>query len=166
MRTAFVALIALATAAAAASATAQPANPAPDVPMPGLTGYDHPKIGEDACKVVNPSLAQCTIPAKSAGQYVAIASGTSTAKGAGAAQRLTIGGQGWQCSPVTNTAKWSTGSRTFTVACMIQVLTDQPLVVAVRYDDNNADKDSKGPTLVLRTVPWTGVLSAAVVAAK
>jgi hypothetical protein len=166
MRTAFAALIALATAAVAASATAQPANPAPDVPMPGVSGYDHPQIGDDACKVVSSSVAQCTIPAKSAGQYVAIATGTSTAKGAGAAQRLTIGGQGWQCNPVTNTAKWSTGSRTFTVACMIQVLTDRPLVVAVRYDDQNADKDSKGPRLVVKTAPWTGVLSAAVVAAK
>jgi hypothetical protein len=163
MRTALAVIAVLATAG---SATAQPANSAPDVPMPSVTGYDHPQIGADACKVVSPSVAQCTIPAKSAGQYVAIAAGTSTAKGAGAAQRLTIGGQGWQCSPVTNTAKWSTGSRTFTVACMIQVLTDQPLVVAVRYDDQNAEKDSKGPTLVLRAAPWTGVLSATVVAAK
>jgi hypothetical protein len=166
MRTAFAALIALAAAAAAGSATAQPANPAPDIPMPGLPGYDHPQIGGDACKVVNPNAAQCTIPAKSAGEYVVVASGTSTAKGAGAAQQLTIGGQNWKCGPVANTTKWSSGPRTFTIACMVQILTDHPLTVIVRYDDRNADTDPKGPTLVVKPVPWSGVLSAAVVAAK
>jgi hypothetical protein len=165
MRTALAALFV--TLAAATAAAAQAAdNPPPDVPMPGVAGYDHPQIGADACKVLNPSVAQCTIPAKSAGQYVVVASGTSTAKGADAAQQLTIGGQGWQCSPVTNTAKWSSGPRTFTVACMIQILTDRPLLVRVLYADKNADKDPKGPTLAIQTVPWTGVLSAAVVAAK
>jgi hypothetical protein len=166
MRNAFAALIALTTAAAPASATAQPAGPAPDVPMPGMAGYGHPQIGGDACKVVNANAAQCTIPAKSAGQYVVIASGTSTAKGAGAAQQLTIGGENWKCGPVTNTAKWSSGPRTFTIACMIQILTDRPLTVVARYDDRDAEKDPKGPTLVVKPAPWNGVLSAAVVAAK
>jgi hypothetical protein len=159
MRTAFAALIALATAAAAASATAQPADPGPDIPMPGVNGYDHPQIGADACKVVSPSVAQCTIPPRTAGQYLVVASGTSTAKAAGAAQRLTIGGQNWYCQPAVDTTKWSSGPRTITVGCLIQVLTDRPLVVSVRYDDQNAEKDPKGPTLTLRPVPWSGVLS-------
>jgi hypothetical protein len=164
MRTALAALVAV--LAAAVGATAQPAGNGADVPMPGVAGYGHPQIGDEACKNVNASLTQCTIPAKSAGQYVVIASGTSTAKGAGAAQRITIGGQGWQCSPVTNTAKWSSGARTLAVGCMIQILTDHPLVVAVRYDDQNADKDAKGPKLVVRQAPWNGVLSTQIVAAN
>ena len=127
---------------------------------------DHPTIGDDACKNVSTSVTQCTFPAKSAGQYLVIASGTSTAKGAGAAQRLTIGGEGWACNPVSNTGKWASGPRTFTVACMIQILSDRPLRVAVRYDDQNATKDPKGPTLVVKTVPWDGVLSTTIVGAK
>ncbi len=161
MKTAFAALVA--ALIAATGVAAQPADKAADIPMPGVAGYDHPQIGDDACKVVNPSLAQCTIPAKSAGEYVVFGSGTSTAKGAGAAQRITIGGEGWQCSPVTNTAKWSSGPRTFTVGCMIQILTDRPLTVAVRYDDQNADKDPKGPKLVIRQAPWNGVLSTTII---
>jgi hypothetical protein len=163
MRIAFAALVALASAG---SATAQSANSASDVPMPGVAGYDHPQIGSDACKVVNPGAAQCIIPAKSAGEYVIVASGTSTAKGADAAQQLTIGGENWRCGPVTDTAKWSSGPRTFSIACRIQILTDRPLTVIARYDDRNADKDPKGPTLVVKPVPWSGVLSAVVVGAK
>jgi hypothetical protein len=164
MKTALAVLVALTAANSVAAQTAN--NAPPDVPMPGVAGYSHPVIGPDDCKVVNPGLTQCTIPAKSAGSYVVVASGTSTAKEAGAAQQLTIGGDGWKCSPVTNTAKWSSGPRTFQVACLIEVLTDQPLRVAVRYDDVHAEKDPKGPVLQVQAAPWNGVLSATIVGAK
>jgi hypothetical protein len=164
MKAALALFVALAATNAAVAQTAN--NPPPDVPMAGVVGYNHPVIGPGDCKVVNPGLAICTIPAKSAGDYLAVASGTSTAKGAGAVQRITIGGNGWQCAKVTNTAKWASGPRTFRVACMIEVLTDQPLQVGVVYEDNNADKDPKGPTLTLQQAPWTGVISSTYVGAK
>jgi hypothetical protein len=167
MKTALALFVALGAAnSVVAQAANAPAAPPPDVPMAGVVGYNHPVIGPEDCKVVNPGLTQCTIPAKSAGAYVVVAAGTSTAKEAGAAQQLTIGGDGWKCSPVTNTAKWSSGPRTFQVACLIEVLTDQPLRVAVRYDDVHAEKDPKGPVLQVQAAPWNGVLSATIVGAK
>ena len=68
--------------------------------------------------------------------------------------------QGLQlCAKVTDTAKWSSGPRTFQIACTIDVLSDDPVTVGVAYQDTNATKDPKGPKLVIRRVPWDGILA-------
>ncbi len=162
MRTAIAALVASAAAAASGAAHAQAAAPTPDIPMAGVVGYGHPAIGPNDCKVINPSQAVCTIPAKTAGSYLVVASGTSTATGAGAAQQITIGGNNWVCAKATTSTtagKWTSGPRTLQAACMIEVLTDQPLPVGVVYADVKADKDPKGPTLKLTAAPWNGIIA-------
>jgi hypothetical protein len=137
-----------------------PAQPA-DVPMAGMDGYSHPDIGPDQCKTVNASQAQCVIPAKSAGRYLIVAAGTSTANAEGATQTIQIGGVGWTCgqAAVLKTP-WSSGKRTFARTCVVTVLSDNPVPVVVVYGDTNATKDPKGPTLALRRIPWDGVISA------
>jgi hypothetical protein len=132
--------------------------PAPSAPMPGFPGYGHPAIGPADCRVLNPNQAQCVIPAKTAGRYLVDASGTSTATAAGALQEIIIGGRTWQCAQATNHAAWSSGSRTFHVQCVINVLTDEPLAVNMLYRDSNATKDPKGPVLTIATIPWNGIL--------
>jgi hypothetical protein len=162
----------LAAAFAAAAVLAAPAlaqaqaQPAADTPFPGVAGYSHPDIGADACKKVDASRVQCTIPAKTAGRYLVEASGTSTAKGEGAAQQLVIGGNGWQCGPAVNKAPWTKGSRTFKLDCVVDVLTDGPVPIIAVYADQNADKDAAGPTLSVRRVGWNGILDARPVGAK
>ena len=162
MQLAFVTVAALTAAVLASPVSAQTPPDAPDTPMSGFNSYSHPDIGQDACKVVNPGYAECVIPAKSAGRYLVVAAGTSTATGDGATQTLAIGGRNWLCGngKATDTAKWSSGAaRTFHVACLIDVLTDAPLTVGVAYQDANATKDPKGPTLTIKRVPWNGILS-------
>src|SRR5580704_17217211 len=160
MQFAFAAAAALTAVILANPASAQTAAVQADIPMPGVSGYDHPEVGPDDCKVVNPGYTECVIPAKTAGRYLVTAAGTSTAKGDGATQALAIGGKTWLCAKVTNTAKWSTGPRTFQIACLIDVLSDDPVTGGVAYQDTNATKDPKGPRLVIRRVPWDGVLTA------
>lgn len=157
---------ALAAAVLAVPALAQAQAAAPDAPYPGVAGYGHPDVGADACKKVDASRVQCVIPAKTAGRYIVEASGTSTAKGEGAAQQLTIGGNGWQCGPAVNKAPWTKGPRTFKLDCVVDVLSDAPVPVVVVYADQNADKDPAGPTLTLRRLGWNGILDARPIGAK
>jgi hypothetical protein len=157
MQLAFAAIAALTAVILANPASAQPADQA-DQPMAGVAGYSHPEIGPDDCKVVNPSYTECVIPAKTAGRYLVTAAGVSTAKGDGATQTLAIGGKTWLCAKVTNTAKWSSGARTFQIACMIDVLSDDPVAIGAAYQDTNATKDPKGPKLAIRRVSWNGII--------
>jgi hypothetical protein len=166
MHVALAAAAAIATTLLSTQALAQaPAQPV-DTPMAGMVGYGHPDIGADACKVVDASRIQCTIPARTAGRYLVEAAGKSTAKGEGAAQQITIGGSGWQCGPAVNKAPWSKGPRTFHLDCIVDVLSDQPVLVVAVYADVNADKDPAGPTLVFRRVGWNGILDARPLGAK
>ncbi len=148
-----------ATALAAALATGPVLAQSPaSAPMPGFPAYNHPNIGPGDCRVLNPNQAQCTIPAKTAGRYLVDGAGTSTATGSGALQEIIIGGKTWQCAQATNHAAWSSGPRTFHVQCVINVLTEEPLVVSMLYRDANATKDPKGPVLTIASIPWNGIL--------
>ena len=163
MKTAFAVASALTVALMTTPVLAQ----APvDAPMPGFPGFGHPALGPGDCKVINPSEAQCVIPAKTAGRYVVDAAGTSTASAAGAVQSIVIGGPTWQCAQATNKAPWATGARTFRVECVVNVLTDQPLAVNVLYRDANAAKDPKGPVLTVTPIAWNGVVDVHVTGAK
>ena len=156
MQSATAAVAALVAALVTGPVLAQ--TPTPAAPMPGFPGYGHPAIGPGDCRVLNPSQAQCVIPARTAGRYLVDVAGTSTATAAGALQEIVIGGRTWQCAQATNHAPWATGSRTFHVQCVINVLTDEPLTVNALYRDSNATKDPKGPVLTIATVPWNGIL--------
>lgn len=131
-----------------------------------LPGYGHPAVGPESCRTLSPNQAQCVIPARTAGRYVIDASGTSTAKGAGAAQSLSVGGPAWVCIQATNRTPWSSGSRTFHVRCTVTVLSDEPLPVNVIYRDANATTDPKGPTLAVTAMPWNGILNVQPMGAK
>lgn len=160
----FMALAAASSAVAAATAaSAQPAT----TPLPhAFAGYTQPAIGPGLCKVVSPGETQCVIPAMSAGRYVIEAAGTSTAAGAAPQQALEIVVGDSSCGLGRNSKTWPTGRRTFRLSCEVRVVADAPITVRALYADAQATKDPKGPALVVRALPWDGVLSSRIFAPK
>lgn len=157
-----------ATAPAAQTPAARPAAPAaipaPLGPPRAFVGYTQPDIGASACRTINANQTACTIPAMTAGRYLIEASGTSTANAAGAVQKLGIVVGGTNCGTAdrrpTPTSPWPTGAaKTIKLQCEVEILTDRPLVVAAVYADDKATKAATGPTLVVKRLPWDGVLS-------
>ena len=148
------------TMPAPVQAARQAAVVAPIGPLPrGLAGYAQPVIPASFCRVVSAAEAQCAIPAMTAGRYLVEATGTSTSQGADAAQALEIDVGGRQCGVAKNTKPWTSGPRTFRMACEVTFMTDSPIAVRVQYADAKAVKDPKGPTVSIRPLPWNGVLS-------
>ncbi len=169
----------LATAAALALAAASIAAAQPDQRGPAPTpprafqesGYSEPDITPGLCKIVDSSHAQCTIPEMTAGRYYIEAAGTSKATDAGAAQQLTILVGEAQCAQGARgtDAKnpWAAGEpRTLKLGCVTSVVTDRALEINVFYADAKATKDSKGPIVSVRRLPWGGVLTMAPVVPK
>lgn len=159
-----------ATAPAAQTPTARPAAPAvapapaPVGPPRAYVGYTQPDIGASACRTISPTQATCTIPAMTAGRYLIEASGTSTASAAGAVQKLGIAVGTTNCGTAdrrpTATNPWPVGTvKTIQLQCEVEILTDRPLVVQAVYADDKATKAATGPTLVVKRLPWDGVLS-------
>jgi hypothetical protein len=152
-------------AAPAPAAPAAPPQPAPTPPRAFAdAGYSQPDITPGYCKTVNASQAGCTIPAMTAGAYLITAEGTSTATADGAAQRLVIVAGDQSCS-VTRTsdakAPWAVGSpRSVKGGCLVTIVSDTPVNIAVVYADEKATKDAKGPVVAVRRAPWPGVLNA------
>lgn len=155
-------------AQAAAPAATAPA-PVPLGPPRNFQGYTQPDIGASACKVINPGQATCTIPAMTAGRYLIEASGTSTANAAAPIQRLAIIVGTTNCGQAdrkpTPTAPWAVGAaKTLKLQCEVEILTDRALQVHAVYADDKATKSTAGPTLVVKRLPWDGVLSTKVAA--
>ncbi len=162
-----------ATAPAAQTPTARPAAPAapavatppaPVGPPRAFVGYTQPDIGASACRTISSTQATCTIPAMTAGRYLIEASGTSTASAAGAVQKLGIAVGTTNCGTAdrrpTATNPWPVGTvKTIQLQCEVEILTDRPLVVQAVYADDKATKAATGPTLVVKRLPWDGVLS-------
>ena len=144
--------------------TAAPAAPAVQIPVGplprGLAGYAQPVIPPTACRVISPSEAQCAVPALTAGRYLIELSGTSSSPAAEAIQALEIDVGERQCGVAKNAKPWTTGARTFRMACEAILMTETPLTVRGLYADAKATKDPKGPTLSMRPLPWLGLLSA------
>jgi len=161
MRTAALAASLCLIAGGVLAQAAPAAAPAPLGPPRAFAGYSQPAIGAAGCHMVSAAQAQCVIPAMTAGRYLIEGSGTSTFAAAGATQTLVVQIGGQRCAAVQNKAPWTSGARTFKVDCVVSVLTDRPLIVAVGYGDEHATKDPRGPSLTLRPLPWEGVLSAA-----
>lgn len=151
-------------AQAAPAAVAPTAPPIPLGPPRGLVGYAQPDIGASACRVINPGQATCTIPPMTAGRYLIEASGTSTASAAGAAQKVTIIVGTSSCGEATRKPTpqkpWVVGTpKTLKLQCEVEILSDRPLTVYAVYADEKATKAPTGPTLVVKRLPWDGVLS-------
>lgn len=155
-------LAALAGLATAPAALAQ--APAADAVVKAFSDYAHPDIGPDACKTLNATTAECTIPGGVAGRYFVEADGSSTATDAKAAQSMTIRGDTWLCAQAATKPEaakpWSSGPRTLKVGCMLNVLADSPVVFRAIYADSHATKNPKGPVVTIKRVAWDGVISA------
>ncbi len=159
-----------ATAPAAQTPAARPAAApaaapaAPLGPPRAFVGYTQPDIGASACRRVDAAQTACTIPAMTAGRYLIEASGTSTANVAGAVQKLGIVVGSTSCGTAdrrpTAASPWPAGAaKTIKLQCEVEILTDRPLTVLAVYADDKATKAATGPTLVVRRLPWDGVLS-------
>lgn len=153
-------------APSAAAPTPQPAAPVvPLGPPRAFPGYSQPEIPATACRVISQTQAMCTIPAMTAGRYVARATGTSTSQGEGATQALAIQVGARACGGTvirrsSPQAPWLSGSKTLVAVCDFTVLSDRPVQVIVSYGDAKAARDPKGPTLRIERAPWDGIISA------
>ena len=175
MRTfAFAAAIALVGAIAA---DAQPARPraaspaaaAPATPLPKVladAGYSHPDITAGFCTHVGPTETRCTIPAMTAGVYLIEASGSSAASGAGAVQAIDIRIGNAVCAQAQSkntgegTKPWTSGTQTIRVACAVNFLTDDQMVIRATYADSHATTNPGTPSLSFQRLAWPGVLNA------
>ena len=150
-------------ALAGAPAAAQPSAPAQSpttAPLPrAFAGYAQPAIPPSACRAAGAGETRCAIPAMTAGRYVIEASGTATARGAGARQQMEIVVGDQLCGVGRDLTAWSSGARTFTFDCLATILTDKPLEVRAVYVPTNATKDPKGLQVAIRALGWNGVLS-------
>jgi hypothetical protein len=158
---------------AAPSAQTPPAPTAPAAPLGpprAFQGYSQPDITPAYCRVVNPGQTTCTLPAMTAGRYLVKASGTSTATGAGASQKLALVVGARSCGIAerkpTAQAPWASGPKTIRLNCEIMVLSDRPLPITVVYADDKATKAPAGPVLTLVRLPWEGVLATSVAPTK
>jgi len=176
----FLTLAAMTAAALATLGAAPPAAQAPTAPPPSpqavtaappaplgppraYQGYTQPDIGATACRVMSPAQTVCTLPPMTAGRYLIEASGTSTAQGAGATQKIVIALGSQSCGVAerkpTAAAPWTAGPKTIKLQCEVEVLTDRPLQISALYGDAKAVKAPAGPTLTVKRLPWDGVLS-------
>ena len=159
---AFLTLISSFSAYAADAPEAPPAPPRVFV----AAGYTQPDITPGLCHNVSPQVTECVIPEMTAGRYLIQAGGTSTATTAEAVQQLTIqvGDTSWAQAQRrgTTASPWRVGTaQTFKMGCVTTLVTDRTLKVTVTYADQNGTKDPKGPTLSIRKLAWSGVLTTA-----
>lgn len=172
MRTLILAATAVVTmGAAAAPAPQAPAAPpvitaapaAPLGPPRAYQGYAQPDIGATACRVMSATQTICTLPPMTAGRYLIEASGTSTAQGPGASQKIVIALGTQTCGAAerkpTAAAPWVSGPKTIKLQCEAEFLTDRPLQITALYGDDKATKAPAGPTLTVKRLPWDGVLT-------
>ena len=154
---------------------AQPAASAPPVGPPRVfqeAGYAQHEITPGLCQVIGPKEAQCEIPAMTAGRYFIVATGTSTATGDGAVQAIQIrlDGAGMQqpcASAQSQTPKdgkpWTSGQRTISVGCVVQLISDNRVMVKALYADQHATTSDKGPGLFFQKLAWNPVWTATAV---
>jgi hypothetical protein len=150
-----------ATAAAAQPAAlggAKPAAAAPSFTVPrAYQGYSQPEITQ--CVASPPLQRVCTVPAMTAGRYLIIAVGSATATGAKSTQGLSIRLDNNEPCESINPVTF-TGKKALRAACVATFLTDQPVSVTAVYAVEGATPDAAGPQLILRRVPWNGVVEA------
>jgi hypothetical protein len=142
--------------ALAATAQAAPDAP-PSYPLPqAYTGYSQPDVTE--CQSTGPVERACTVPGMTAGRYLIVAATDATATGADATQSLTIKLGDAPCVATRPVA--FTGKKGLRLGCVVNLLTDRPIVVTAVFDTHDATPSSDGPKLVFRRLPWTGIVQA------
>ncbi|HWA63885.1 MAG TPA: hypothetical protein VG939_21095 [Caulobacteraceae bacterium] len=150
-------------AAIVLASSAAAAQPAQMPPLPKLfAGYTQHDVTPGLCRNVSPKQTQCIFPEMTAGRYMIEVSGTSTATAANAAQAIQIAVGNAVCGGGLrrNTQPLVVGKpSTLKLACETTIVTDTTLAVTAVYDDANATKDPKGPTLAIRRLPWTGIVT-------
>jgi hypothetical protein len=118
------------------------------------------------------------LPAMTAGRYLVEAVGISTAlpaaaapapstRGAaapatpqGAIQAIAIFTGDRACGRVQSPPWTTSGAHPIRLSCEITVVADAPLPITVSYADSNATMDPRGPGIVVRRLPWDGVITA------
>ena len=134
-----------------------PAAAAPEISLPRLySAYAQPAISD--CRAISPLQRECTVPAMTAGRYLVEAAASATSTATGATQSLTI--KLGQAPCVATRPAPFTGKEGLRVGCEVNFLTDNPLTVSAVYETHAGTPDPKGPQLVLRPIPWNGVVEA------
>lgn len=154
-------MAALPLALAATTAAAQTAPAAQSFPVPqAYNGYSQPDVTQ--CQSNGPLERDCTVPAMTAGRYLIVATTDATSTGADATQSLTIKLGDAPCVATRPVA--FTGKKGIRLGCVVTFLTDRPIVVAAVLATHDASPSPEWPKLVLRRLPWTGVVQATGVA--
>jgi len=120
-----------------------------------LQGFTHPDITQ--CQTVTANRRECTVPANVGGHYLIEAAGfaSSTAPDAALAMNIIVGEQ--VC--ITQAGAKFTGRGYIHLICETTLATDAPIKIAVNIGARDATPDKEGPKLVVRGMPWDGVLS-------
>jgi len=151
------ALMAVLPLALAATASAAPA-PAPNYPLPqAYSAYTQPDVTE--CKSAGPLERDCTVPAMTAGRYLIAAATSATSTQSDATQSLMIKLGDAPCVATKPVA--FTGKKGLRLGCVVTLLTDQPIIVSAVFSTHDATPNADGPQLILRRLPWTGIVQAA-----
>jgi hypothetical protein len=132
----------------------QPA--AADFSLPhAYAGYSQPEITH--CTTTGALKSECVVPAMTAGRYLILARAGATSTGANATQTLSINLNGQPCATLKS-APFTGKKGVPPVVCQVTLLTDAPLTITAAYSVENATADPAGPRLVVRRVPWNGVV--------
>jgi hypothetical protein len=147
----------LAAGAVAAQTPARPAAPAHfDLPH-AYAGYSQPEISQ--CASAGALRASCTVPAMTAGRYLILAQASATSTGANATQALAVIVNGQSCAALRSNP--FTGKKSLPpLVCQVTLLTDEPIAINAAFEVANATPDPAGPHLVVRRLPWNGVIDA------
>jgi hypothetical protein len=149
-------LIAAVSLALAAAVQAAPAAP-PNYSLPqAYNAYTQPDVTQ--CQSTGPLERDCTVPAMTAGRYLIVAATDATSAKDDATQSLTIKLGEAPC--VTTRPVAFTGKKGLRLGCVVNLLTDQPIVVAAVFATHDATPSSDGPKLVFQRLPWTGIVQA------
>jgi hypothetical protein len=145
--------------ALAATAQAAPAAP-PSYPLPqAYSAYAQPDVTQ--CQSAGPQERDCTVPAMTAGRYLIVAVTDATSTQADATQSLTIKLDDAPC--VASRPVPFTGKKGVRLGCVVNLLTDRPIVVAAVLATHDATPNADGPKLVFQRLPWTGIVQASAV---
>jgi hypothetical protein len=125
-----------------------------------FSGYSQPEVTADNCTSKGAGQLECLIPGKTAGRYLIVARGSATSTGADSVEGIAIGGAGWNCGRIVSQKGAWTGSRTFAASCVVTILSDEPVRVAIAFGGAQVQVDPKSPTVTFRRLPWNGVLGA------
>ena len=156
MPSGYIAALALTLAAVGGAAGAQTPPAASVYPAPRfLPGFTHPDITQ--CKTVSATRRECAVTANVGGRYLIEAAGfaTSTAPDATVAMNIIVGEQ--VC--IMETGNKFTGRGYVHLVCEANLATDAPTKIAVNVAARNATLDADGPKILIRNLPWDGVVS-------